>query len=409
MQYLNSFLQLKKLTEAENTFLNFEGIDAYLREFESESYDLLPGKDIYRCNVHNQTFKTVNPFPPDIDEIYNNILVKDSEIEEDRKFTYRIFMPASKKRVDHAIFLFHGFNEKSWTKYLPWAQYITERTGYAVILFPIAFHMNRTLSLWSEKRKMFKLSEDRERMFPDIVGSSLANVAISMRLNSRPQRFIWSGLQTYYDIIQLMEDIKADKISQISPSSDFHIVAYSIGCFLAEILKLTNYHNYFDNSKICFFCGGAVFNRLCPVSGYILDSEANIALYSFLVEHFDKFLKKDERLNHYINGPHFEGKVFHSMLNYNEMREFRESLFRKYENDFMAITLKKDSVIPPHEIINTLQGAERDIPIPVEVLDFPFPYTHINSFSVTGEKNKEQIDSEFRNVFEKISRFIVKE
>ena len=407
MQYLNSYLQLKKLTEAENTFFHFEGIDAFSREFESESYDLLPGKDVYRCAIHNQSFKTVNPFSEGIGKNENNILVKDSEIEEDRKFTYRIFMPESKKRVDHAIFLFHGFNEKSWTKYLPWAQYITERTGYAVILFPIAFHMNRTLSLWSDKRKMFKLSEEREKMFPDIVGSSLANVAISMRLNSRPQRFIWSGLQTYYDIIQLIENIKADKIPQISPSSDFHIVSYSIGCFLAEILKLTNYNNYFDNSKTCFLCGGAVFNRLCPVSGYILDSEANITLYSFLVEHFDKYLKKDERLNHYINGPHPEGKVFHSMLNYNEMREFRESLFRKYENDFKAITLKRDKVIPPHEIINTLQGAERDISIPVEVFDFSFPYTHINLFPVTEEKNKDQIDQSFKKVFEKISRFII--
>jgi len=407
MQYLNSFLQLKKLTEVENTFFHFEGIDAFRREFESESYNLLPGKDVYRCVVHNQLFKTVNPFPAEIGGINNNILVKDSEIEEDRNFTYQIFMPESKKRVNHAIFLFHGFNEKSWTKYLPWAQYITERTGYAVIMFPIAFHMNRTLPLWSDKRKMFKLSEERKRMFPNIVESSLANVAISMRLHSRPQRFIWSGIQTYYDIIQLMENIKADKVLQISPSSDFHILAYSIGCFLAEILKFTNYHNYFDNSKICFFCGGAVFNRLCPVSGYILDSEANIALYSFLVEHFNNFLKKDERLNHYINGPHPEGKVFHSMLNYNEMREFRESLFRKYENDFMAISLKKDSVIPPHEIINTLQGAARDISIPVDVLDFSFSYTHINSFPVTGGENKDKIDAAFRKVFEKISRFII--
>ena len=407
MQYLNSFIKLKNLTEVKNTFFHFEGVDVFCHEFESESYNLLPGKDIYRCALHSHSFKIVNPFPQEIGEIDNNINIKDIEIEEDRKFTYRIFMPSSKKRVDHAIFLFHGFNEKSWTKYLPWAQYITERTGHAVILFPIAFHMNRALSLWSDKTKMFKLSEERKKIFPDIVGSSLANVAISMRLNSRPQRFIWSGLQTYYDILQLMKDIKADKISQISPYSDFHIVAYSVGCFLAEILKLTNYNNYFDNSKICFFCGGAVFNRLCPVSGYIIDSEANIALYSFLVEHLDKYLNKDEHLNHYINGPHPEGKVFHAMLNYNEMREFRESLFSKYKNDFMAITLKKDSVIPPHEIINTLQGALRDIPIPVEVLDFPFPYTHINLFPFTGEKHKDQIDVEFRKVFEKISQFII--
>jgi len=407
MQYLNSFLKLKKLHETENGFFKFEGIDSYIYDFESESYNLLPGKDIYTCDKHNKTFIAKDLFFSDIGKINKKINKNDIEIEENRKFTYRIFMPVSKKRVDHSIFLFHGFNEKSWNKYLPWAQYLTEMTGYAVILFPIAFHMNRTLSIWSDKRKMFKLSDEREKMFPYIVGSSLANVAISMRLHSSPQRFIWSGIQTYNDIIQLIESIKADKIPQISPSSDFNIVSYSIGCFLAEILKLTNYNNYFENSKVSFLCGGAVFNRLCPVSGYILDSEANIALYSFLIEHLNKYLKKDEHLNHYINGPHAEGKVFHSMLNYNEMREFRESLFRKYENDFLALTLKDDKVIPPHEIINTLQGAKRDIPIPVDIFDFSFPYTHINLFPVTGEKNKEIIDESFKRVFDKISRFIL--
>ena len=49
---------------------------------------------------------------------------------------------------------------------------------------------------------MFKLSEQRKARFPHIVDSSLSNVAISMRLHSMPQRFIWSGLQSYYDVIQ---------------------------------------------------------------------------------------------------------------------------------------------------------------------------------------------------------------
>ena len=30
------------------------------------------------------------------------------------------------------IFLFHGFNEKDWTKYMPWANKICEGTGCSV-------------------------------------------------------------------------------------------------------------------------------------------------------------------------------------------------------------------------------------------------------------------------------------
>ncbi len=408
MQYLNSFLQLRKLLEKDIPFVHFDGLDIYQQKFVSQSQYLLPGEDSYTCHFHQEEFDTKNTFHIDIGHIDDMMHVKDIDILENKTFNYRIFMPGKKKQAEQAIFLLHGFNEKNWDKYFPWAQYIAERTQYAVILFPIAFHMNRTLSIWSDKRKMFNLSEKRKKTFPNVVDSSLSNVAISMRLHSRPQRFIWSGLQTYYDIIQFMEYCKADKNPLIAPSAMFHMIAYSIGCLLAEILKLTNYNHYFDNSKVSFFCGGAVFNRLSPVSKYILDSEANIALYSFLVEHIRKHLEHDTHLKHYINGPHHEGTVFYSMLDYKVMRGYREELFRQASNDFMAITLKNDSIIPSYEVINTLQGAARNIPVPVDIYDFPFAYTHEAPFPPI-EKEQELIDKEFRTIFEQISRFILDE
>ncbi len=114
--------------------------------------------------------------------------------------------------------------------------------------------------------------------------------------------------------MQFVKQCKSGENLLISPDADFHFVAYSIRCLLSEILKLTNPDNYFDHSKLCFFCGGAVFNRLSPVSKYILDSEANIALYSFLIEHIEKQMAVDAHLKHYIGGSHNEGKVFYSML-----------------------------------------------------------------------------------------------
>lgn len=226
-----------------------------------------------------------------------------------------------------------------------------------------------------------------------------------MRLHSRPQRFIWSGLQTYYDIIRFVEQIKNGENQLISPTAKFHIVAYSIGCMLGEILKLANYKNYFSATKLCLFCGGAVFNRLSPVSRFILDSEANIALYSYMVEHIEKHMSNDPHLKHYLDGPHPEGLVFYAMLDYKVKREYREDLLNKVNKDVMAITLKNDSIIPPYEIINTLQGALRDIPIPVEIDDFPFNYNHVNPFPIT-EKDKEAINENFKMVFGKFSEFL---
>ena len=62
----------------------------------------------------------------------------------------------------------------------------------------------------------------------------------------------------------------------------YEVITYSIGCLLAEILKLANPKGYFTQSRLCLFCGGPVFDRLSPVSKFILDSEANVALYSYI-------------------------------------------------------------------------------------------------------------------------------
>lgn len=405
MDYLNSFLRLREQLAQEAPYLHFEGIGIYQQEFESPYQFLLPGKTSYRCSIHGEVFPEENyTAVSDVGEIDDMIHIPDTDITENKKFRYRIFMADTQQKASRAVFLFHGFNEKNWDKYFPWAWYIARHTQCAVILFPIAFHMNRTLSIWSDKRKMFALSEKRKKRFPNVVDSSLTNVAISMRLHSKPQRFIWSGLQTYYDIIGFMEQCRAGLHPLISADAVFHILAYSIGCLLAEILKLTNYQHYFDRSKVCFFCGGAVFNRLSPVSRYILDSEANIALYAYMVEHFRKHLDKDPRLRHYIDGPHHEGEVFHAMLDYKVKREYREELFRQASHDLLAITLKKDNVIPPYEVINTLQGALRDIPVPVKICDFPFSYTHETPFPPV-EKERERIDESFRKIFQEVCAF----
>jgi hypothetical protein len=372
--------------------------------FESLSYKILPGVSEYHCKVHNLKLKYNYPFYTEVGTIKDNVLIKDIFVEENRFFKYHIIQPSGNITIRKAIFLFHGFNEKDWSKYLPWANSICEGTGSSVILFPIAFHMQRAPKYWSSKREMYNLSDKRKNRYPNIVHSTLSNVAISMRLHSMPQRFIWSGLQTYYDVIQFIEECREGHHASINKDFEFDIFAYSIGGFLAQILKLTNYNNYFSNSKVCLFCSGATFNRLSPVSKFIIDSEANVALYSFLVEHFDKILQKDQLLNHYIQEAHLEGRIFYSMLDYQKGRNFREELLKKYENQIYAITLKKDYVIPSFEVINTLKGAYRDIEIKVDELDFNRPYTHENPFPVSVKASK-QIDKDFEMVFKKVCSF----
>ena len=405
MDYSKSYTALKKLFTSSETKKDFDTIELHDLEFESISYDILPGIEEYKCNTHNVTLKEEFSFYTEIGTIDKDIHIKDISVEENQSFKYQIIKPKGVDKVKKAVFLFHGFNEKDWTKYLPWAKAICDGTGSAVILFPIAFHMQRAPKNWSNKREMYRLSEQRKEKFPNIVNSTLSNVAISMRLHAMPQRFIWSGLQTYYDVIQLIDDLKKGNNKHIHKDLDFDIFAYSIGGFLAQILKLTNYKNYFENSKVCLFCSGATFNRLSPVSKFILDSEANVALYSYLVEHFDKMLERDNVLHHFIKEDHLEGKTFSAMLDYQKMRPFREKLLKKYEHQIYGITLTKDEVIPSFEVMNTLQGAYRDINIRMDEMDFEYDYIHENPFP-TNVANSQQVDECFEEVFNKVCAFL---
>jgi len=78
--------------------------------------------------------------------------VTDNHIQENKTFTYTVFAPSGKEKRDKAIILLHGLNERTWEKYLTWAEYLAQNTGKPVILFPIAFHMNRTPSRWCNQR-----------------------------------------------------------------------------------------------------------------------------------------------------------------------------------------------------------------------------------------------------------------
>ncbi|MDR0541151.1 MAG: DUF6051 family protein [Dysgonamonadaceae bacterium] len=403
MDYLDIFNRLKAI---ENYTANEIAVDETTVmknfSFESQYRFILPGG-----SDNNDDYE----YLPDIQHEYEPDIIqemlnkKDAEIMENIRFRYHIITRKQADKAKGILLMFHGFNEKHWSKYLPWAKYLVDKTGKSVVLFPIAFHMNRAPAAWSDTHEMYGISQQRRQRHKDVINSSLSNVAISTRLHNKPQRFIWSGLQSYYDVIDFIENVKAGKHADIAPDAAIDIVSYSIGSFLAEILMMTNKNGYFSDSKFVSFCGGAVFNRLSPVSKFILDSEANVSLYSYVVEHLESHMKRDEVLRHYLGEAHPEGVNFRSMLNYRTLTKYREEIFRKMSDRVYAIALTEDTVVPAYEIINTLQGIRRDIPIRVEILDFPYKYKHEDPFPALANI-REDVDKQFRLTFDRIADFI---
>jgi hypothetical protein len=402
MDYLDLHRHLEQIVRPGCGTLDLgDGLCVSFLEFMSGHGRILPGEARYACAVHGAEEWAAEP----ASGAAGLLDVQDSHVVENQTFLYPVFHRPGGDRARELLLLFHGLNEKSWDKYLPWAHRLALATGKAVALFPISFHMNRAPAAWSDHRSMHRASLERRQAFPKVIASSLSNVAISIRLHARPERFIWSGLQTYRDAVQLVRSIHADRHPLVAPGARVDILAYSIGCFLAQILMMADPDGLFRDSRLCLFCGGAVFNRMSPVTKFILDSEANVALYSFVVEHLESHLRRDARLRHYLSEAHAEGAHFRSMLNYGVLRAEREAQFRRLAPRMMAVALAQDRVVPPYEVVNTLQGAARDIPVPAEVLDFPYEYQHENPFP-DQEARRREVDAEFRRVFGLIAAFL---
>jgi hypothetical protein len=407
LSYFNSYNYLKKLYNPGCSSIQVpeSGIEIYNIDFSSGSWTLLPGASEYFCSSHKARFE--EEFICKDQPMYQNYpaILKhhDSDIEENKNFKYLLFKKSGIRKADEIILLFHGLNEKSWHKYLPWAEKLVTLTGKAVLLFPIAFHMNRVPAEWGNPRLMKTVTDIRQAHSYPITNSTFANAAMSARLQSIPQRFLWSGLQTYYDVLKLIDDIRGDKNQFISADSSIDLFAYSIGSFLSEILIMTNAKGYFNQSKLFMFCGGSTLDRMSPNSKFILDSDATIALYSFYTERLESELKFDKRLAHYFND-HEVGKYFSAMLSYKKNKKLREMKFRELNKKIKAVTLEKDEVIPPNEILNTLTGDYRNIAVEVDIIDFPYAYDHVTPFPSIQELETE-VDKAFNKIFTNASEF----
>ena len=385
--------------------MNYLQLHDYLKDRVSLDGDRIPlegGMSVRNHSFHSR-HAALLPDGHGVGEPAGDVLdVADSLVGENLSFTYHVFQPDDARKSKGMVLLFHGFNEKHWHKYLPWASKILELTGKTVVLFPIAFHMNRAPAAWSDPRLMHAISKQRKKEFPNVLHSSLLNAAISTRLHGNPQRFIWSGLQTFHDVRDFIELCKNGDHPLFEKNPTVDILAYSIGGFLSEVLLLSNPGGLFSDTRLFMFCGGPVFNRISPVSRFILDSEANVRLYSFVVEHLESHLRHDPKLLAHLLDD--SGVAFRSMLSYKFMADFREEGFRRMSGRIAAIALAGDEVIPPYEVENTLKGRNRDIPIDVQTFDFPYPYKHEDPFpAVEGIAN--QVDECFNKVFHVIGRF----
>lgn len=389
MEFTRSFNELKSLFN----------ITQNLNIIENSNIEI-------RNQVFTSSTKLAFPYEDNYDSysLEQNLVLRDDEIKENKTFSYPIFIPKSELKFNSAIILLHGLNEKSWHKYLPWAYYLCEKTNRPVILFPISFHMNRCPESWGNPRAMMPLLNQRLK-----IGSysklTFANVALSERLTEDPLRFFRSGRQSAEDIIDLLQTIKQGKHPLFEPNTKVDFFAYSIGAFLSQILFIANPEKIFDDSKLFLFCGGVLFNQMQGTSKLIMDGEAFIRLRKYYLGEFSAEMKSKTPLSDYIRNSSL-GNAFRAMLAPYNLKMYREHIFRSLSHRIKIIALKKDQVIPSDYIESTFSCIKSRFRKTIEVIDFPYDYTHEVPFPVLANPNYAKVDKSFERVFSTAANFL---
>ena len=341
------------------------------------------------------------------DFIFKALENSDKNVKENMKFRIPILKPAGNRSFSKAIFLMHGLNEKHWEKYLPWALHLMEETDSPVILFPIAFHMNRAPESWANPRDMMRVASERKKFVGNGAETSFVNAALSHRIQFAPHRFFSSGMQTYYDVIKFIDEIKTGGHPFLNKNCSFDFFSYSIGTTLTEVLLTSNYNNYFEDSKAFLFCGGAALDTAAPVSKTIIDSEAYTELFSWFGSLFESVTDMSRRVKEIFFQELPEVQNFKSFLFYDKMQLFRESALRRSNGRIRELSLSKDVVFSPESTSKTLKGYNGDINILTESMDFPFEYRHEDPFPLL-EDQKNSVNSSFNEVFSRASSFLNK-
>lgn len=330
------------------------------------------------------------------DSSLNQTMVNDS-VGENERFKYPVFIHSKRQTHNEVILFLHGLNERSWNKYLPWAEYLCRITGKAVLLFPIAYHVNRSPANWTNPRLLQKILDLRRKQNGQDRSLSFANVALSERLSDNPYRFYNSGRQSYFDVVKLISSIKSGKHPMFVENTKVDVFAYSIGAFLSQILFLTNPNKLLSNARLFMFCGGAIFNSMYGESRSIMDRKS----FERLLEYYQSGCWTEKIA---MQSDDDVMKAFYSMIAPENAKEHRVQVFEQMQSRLRGVSLMNDKVMPYAGVVAAL-GADCAAQC-ISVADFPYDYSHENPFPVNITDPSNEITRSFLNVFDKAADFL---
>ena len=210
------------------------------------------------------------------------LLPEDRDIEENHGFHYLMVEPVDLPAAGagEVLVIFHGLNEGSYARMLPWAGSFALRLGIPVILFPLSFHVGRRSDLWSVQEQT-RIAARRAAMTGN-GRTSPFNGRISERLGLAPERYCLGGLQSCFDAADLVARIEAGDHPSCRPGARVRFLGYSAGGYLALVLLLADPFGRFSNARAALFASGAPLDGIRPESLFIMDDSAAKGLSTYL-------------------------------------------------------------------------------------------------------------------------------
>jgi pimeloyl-ACP methyl ester carboxylesterase len=343
-------------------------LDIYKPRFVSRNSQHLVGAPSYRCADHNASFAGEA-----------DAGAGDSELEPNNRFRYPLIREHSRggnpPRHHHALILLHGLNEGTFSKYIPWAHQLWSRLEVPIILFPLAFHMNRVLPAWASLQT--EIFERRSRL-PDNDSAHRYNAVISERLGTHPARFFWGAVQTYLDLVDLVREIRSGRHPHFAPDARVDLLGYSAGGYFTLLLLMDDPERLFRDSRGVVFASGVPIRDLDLASPLILDLTAEVALMKLFVKNVAP--PSSPRMQHWFEH-HGEGRWMRTLCGSKHARAQLENRFRELAPRLMGIANTNDEVVPVGAMLNMLQGVKRDTGVPVLELEMG---VHENPFSAAS-------------------------
>jgi hypothetical protein len=307
---------------------------------------------------------------------HGRLLRQDDQGEaENLAFALPLVLPRRQGPFSRVIIILHGLNESEYRKFFPWACTLAS-AGLPVMLFPIAFLVNRRPRHWMGNAETQRRMQERQAM-PGNTVVTRYNAILSGRLDRYPERLFLSGRQSYFDLLDLVASLCRGSVTVADGSDNARVpqrpfaertqvdfLAYSIGGYLTLSLLLGE-GNTPDlvASRAVIFAAGAPFAHpdpalnANPLSPFILDGRATDRVRQFY---------GSTAAEPWLDNP--QGRWCRAVLR--AEHDVLDPPLRRLRARLFTIGNTADTVIPPDGMVETFGAL--DCLLPMGAHEYPF-------------------------------------